>query len=204
MPKVKPARTKPSLDMTPMVDLAFLLVTFFMLTTKFRPDDPVTVDAPSSISQNLLPDTNVMELTIDKDGKLFMGLGAAAKRPEILENMAAVYGRGKIKFTEKQIKTFTNVASFGVPFNQLPGYLELSSEDRKNFQSPGVPYDTSGTSEMGMWLESAYGVNPNFNIAIKGDQTTNLPAVRRVIQTLQTKDINKFNLITNLEQPAGK
>lgn len=204
MPKVKPARTKPSLDMTPMVDLAFLLVTFFMLTTKFRPDDPVTVDAPSSISQNLLPDTNVMELTIDKDGKLFMGLGAAAKRPLILENMAAVYGRNKVKFTEKQIKTFTNVASFGVPFNQLQGYLDLSSEERKEFASPGVPYDTSGTSEMGMWLESAYGVNPNFTIAIKGDQTTDLPAVRRVIQTLQTKDINKFNLITNLEQPAGQ
>jgi len=60
----------PSLDMTPMVDLAFLLVTFFMLTASFRMAEPVTVDPPSSIGQITLPDNHIM-VTVDKDGKLF-------------------------------------------------------------------------------------------------------------------------------------
>jgi biopolymer transport protein ExbD len=50
----------PSLDMTPMVDLAFLLVTFFMLTASFRMAEPVTVDPPSSIGQVTLPDNHMV------------------------------------------------------------------------------------------------------------------------------------------------
>ena len=55
MPKIKMPKGTPSIDMTPMVDLAFLLVTFFMLTASFRNAEPVTVETPSSISYKIIP-----------------------------------------------------------------------------------------------------------------------------------------------------
>ena len=51
MPKVKPVRHTPLVDMTAMTDVAFLLLTFFMLTAKMKPQEPVVIDTPSSISE---------------------------------------------------------------------------------------------------------------------------------------------------------
>jgi len=57
-----------------MVDVAFLLLTFFMLTTQFKPAEEVQIVLPSSHSDFKLPDANVMTLTISKDGRIFLGL----------------------------------------------------------------------------------------------------------------------------------
>src|SRR5699024_10165710 len=73
MPKVKIARKSTLVDMTPMSDVAFLLVTFFMLTTKFKPQEPVEVITPSAISTTILPESNVAMATISKDGRVFFG-----------------------------------------------------------------------------------------------------------------------------------
>ena len=99
MPKVKPHRTSPSLDMTPMVDLAFLLVTFFMLTTKFAPEETVVVDTPSSVSELKLPENNVITLTIDKDKRVFFGVDAKQTKIAALQKVGAKYG---VNFTPAQ------------------------------------------------------------------------------------------------------
>src|SRR3954452_24782031 len=91
MPKIKIPKKSPSLDMTPMVDLAFLLVTFFMLTTKFRPDEPVVVDQPSSISDIPLPDKGVIMLTVDKDGRVFFNVEGQQLRKDILDRLGSYF-----------------------------------------------------------------------------------------------------------------
>src|SRR3954464_4626312 len=64
MPKAKLPRKSTHVDMTAMCDVAFLLLTFFMLATKFKPDEPVVVQTPSSISSMTLPDTSIMLITV--------------------------------------------------------------------------------------------------------------------------------------------
>src|SRR5919112_6154523 len=126
MPKVKPHRTSPSLDMTPMVDLAFLLVTFFMLTTKFAPEESVVVDTPSSISELKLPENNVITLTVDKNKRVFFGVDAKQTKVQALQRVGAKYG---VNFTAAQAKEFGDLPNFGLPINQLGSYLDMAKED---------------------------------------------------------------------------
>src|SRR5688500_16115864 len=92
-----------ALDMTPMVDLAFLLVTFFMLTASFRMAEPVAVDPPSSIGQVALPDNHIL-VTIDDKGRAFFGISNTSAKKAALREMAAKY---KVQFTEEQVVKFT-------------------------------------------------------------------------------------------------
>ncbi|HET6273445.1 MAG TPA: biopolymer transporter ExbD [Bacteroidota bacterium] len=80
MPKIKPKRHGVLIDMTPLVDVAFLLLTFFMLTTQFKPPEEVQIELPSSNSQFKLPESDVMTLTLAKDGRIFLGLDSQKLR----------------------------------------------------------------------------------------------------------------------------
>ena len=202
MPKVKPHRTSPSLDMTPMVDLAFLLVTFFMLTTKFAPEETVVVDTPSSVSELKLPESNVITLTIDNKKRVFFGVDDSKTKVQMLQKVGAKYG---VNFTAAQAKEFSNLPNFGLPINQLGSYLNVEKEDRKqlNDQQPGVPIDSLNNQLIDWVLEARRANQALFKkptyIAIKGDGNADVPTVQQVIKLLQERDINRFNLITDLE-----
>jgi len=80
MPKFKPHRQGVRIDMTPLVDVAFLLLTFFMLTTQFKPQEEVTIVLPSSHSDFKLPESDVMTINIAEDGRIFLGLDSQILR----------------------------------------------------------------------------------------------------------------------------
>jgi biopolymer transport protein ExbD len=200
MGKVKVHRTSPSLDMTPMVDLAFLLVTFFMLTTKFAPEEPVAVDMPSSTSEIRLPDTDILTITISKDGAVFYNMDGKYTRQTLLEKIGNKYG---IQFTPEETAKFALLPSFGVPIGNLKEYLDLSPDERKTVKQPGIPCD-SVHNELQDWIVMSRISNPKLRIAVKGDGDASYPKVKEVIKTLVDRKVNRFNLITNLERTPKK
>lgn len=211
----------PALDMTPMVDLAFLLVTFFMLTASFRMAEPVVVDPPSSIGEVALPDNHIL-VTIDNNGRVFFGISNSSAKMNALREMATKY---KVPFTEQQIVKFSGLPSFGVDLRDLPAYIDAKEEARKNLKpgggrKTGVPLDTitpnnqlkdwiaiGGREAIKMYNEAksqAEATGADFKAekpryAIKCDAKTKYIYVKDVIKTFTDLKIYQFNLITSLE-----
>ena len=202
-------KSAPSLDMTPMVDLAFLLVTFFILTANFRQNEAVVIKSPSSHSEKILPQ-NVMLVTLDTGGRAFFSLEGKEVRRTMLLAMGEKY---KVKFSEAEINRFLILPQFGVPVAQLPEYIRGGEKERAAIDraSAGIPMD-SVNNQLGDWV--AFGWNekqvfqqtnniPKENwcrIAIKADGQTNYKSIKRVMDVFQDRNLNSFNLITDLEK----
>ena len=196
MPKINYPRASPRLDMTPMVDLAFLLVTFFMLTTKFKADEPVVVDTPSSVSEIKLPDIDIMTIMITPDSKLYFNIDGKKTREKVLQKMGERYN---VTFTPEEVHRFSVLTSFGLPIRELKQFLPMDETGRKLIKQSGIPYD-SLHNELSDWVRFSRLENPQFRIAVKGDRDSDYKTVKRVIDILQANKVNKFNLITNLEE----
>ena len=196
MAKVKMHRSTPSIDMTPMVDLAFLLVTFFMLTATATPDEPVQVSIPSSVSEMPIPERDMIIITIGKDNKVFFTVDGQFTRPKMLKEMAKLYN---ISFTQEEEDVFAVITSFGLPIQSLKQFLSLGREERKQIEQPGIPVD-SLNNQLKDWVLQARLANPKVRIAIKGDADSGYPVLKKVINTLLDRKVNRFNLITGDEQ----
>jgi biopolymer transport protein ExbD len=198
MPKIKVPRKSTSVDMTAMTDVAFLLLTFFMLATKFKPDEPVIVDPPSSISELKLPESGVMMITIDQKNRVFFGIDGQQDRAALLDRIATKY---QMTFTDQEKHEFSLLTTFGVPIAQLKSFLAVESADRNKVNQPGIPTD-SLQNELGDWVWNARLVNNDIQVAVKGDQDTDIPIVKQVMKTIQEKQVNRFNFITTMERGA--
>lgn len=195
MAKVKVPRKSTSVDMTAMTDVAFLLLTFFMLATQFKPDEPVQVLTPASVAEIPLPDVDVMLITISEDNKVFFDLQGEHYKYKLLEKIGTKYN---VVFTDDEKTKFSNMSSFGLPVAQLKQYINLSPEKRKSVVSTGIPYD-SLNNELTEWVWQSRLTNNNVRVAIKGDREVSYPAIKQVIKTLQDRDVNRFNFITSME-----
>lgn len=207
MSKHKMPSKSTHIDMTAMCDVAFLLLTFFMLATKFKPDEPVVVITPSSISDVIMPENSIL-LTVDNEGKVYFDYDNKRAKKMLIDDVNSDKG---MNLTEEEKASFVNGASFGLPFNQMKSFLATPPIDQKQIKQTGIPIDTAYVaekSELGYWVQAARfagqqeGHPPR--ICIKCDAATAYPRVKDVIKTLTKNNIDRFNLLTSLEAiPEG-
>ncbi|MFN8247894.1 MAG: biopolymer transporter ExbD [Ferruginibacter sp.] len=206
MPRVKIPRKSTNIDMTAMCDVAFLLLSFFILATKQKPPEALAVETPSSISAKAVPDKSII-ITIAKDGRAFLMLGDDTKKQDVLENINATRGLG---LSPAEITKLKKTEFIGFPLNQLKGSLSLTQAIPAE-KLPGIPIKDSANNEMIDWMRSisnAYAGTDQRKleqmILVKGDNNSLYPSFKAVKDALKKAEIYKFRIVTNGETvPVG-
>jgi biopolymer transport protein ExbD len=186
--------------MTAMCDVAFLLLSFFILATKFKPPEALKVDTPNSVFTKIAVDRNVVMITIDKDGKVFFSV-SDVNRSEKTEIINDINTQKNLGLTDQQKAAFAKnpVAFIGVPFSQLKQYLSMSPEEQKHVAMSGIPVKDSTNNEMVDWIRAAVGAfqGSHMNILVKGDNASKYPSFQGVIIAFKKNDQMKFQMVTN-------
>jgi biopolymer transport protein ExbD len=195
---VKMSKKAASIDMTAMCDVAFLLLTFFILTATAKIPEALPVDTPQSTVQTKLPETDLATLTIGK-GKVFFDLKGREVRKRTLELMGQKYN---VTFSQEDQDKFALMEGFGVPVQSLKQIIDMKASERSKVGQPGVPKD-SLDNQLADWVQNARIANIELNdkelqIAIKGDAKEEYPSIKKVMDILQDQKINSFSLVTGL------
>ena len=203
MGKVKIKKADVWIDMTPMSDVMVLLLTFFMLTSTFVKNEAVKVNAPGSVSEIKVPETEVLTIIVDKTGKIFLGLDKPGYMREMLDNFMGEVP--SLKLSAMQEENFVSLASFGAPVDKMSDVLKHEAADINNVQKTmGIPTDSidGGMSEFQLWVDAARNSSfgSDMKIAIKADCDTPYGVVKKMMSEMQDMSENRYYLITNLKK----
>ena len=202
----KSSKVTSAIDMTAMCDVAFLLLTFFILTATAKVPEPISVEVPSSTKDDKLPEDGLVTITVGsgKDN-VFVDIEGRELREKTLEFMSAKY---EVGFTVEQSKEFQLMESFGTPITELGSVIDLKSERNKAGVQKGIPFtDTLGAqNQLKDWIFTARQANldllgPKANdlkFAVKGDAKLQYPKIKKIMDILQDQNINTFDLVTGL------
>ena len=201
MGRAKIKKKSTFIDMTAMSDVTVLLLTFFMLTSTFVKKEPVQVFTPASVSEIKIPETNILQILVDPQGKIFVSLDKQPDMKAVLEKMGEEYG---VDFTPEQEKKFVTASTFGVPMRSMQKFLDLPTEQQdKLLKNEGIPCDSTD-NQFKSWVRNARQVNPDLRIAIKADASTPYAVIKNVMSSLQDLRENRYNLITSLKTTSDK
>lgn len=203
MPKLSMPKKSTSIDMTALCDFTLLLLTFFIMSSKFKAQEAVEVRTPSSTSTKEIP-PGFIQITMDKAGRIFYTVDNYNLKRKMVEEVNTTKNLG---LSEQEINNFVNGPSIGIPFTQMKSYLSQTPEQQAIYdkQAPGIPADTTGsftTNELAYWINTTrYQANaldmeqPRFVIKVDGD--ADYTQTNRVVSTLGKLGIFRFSFITN-------
>lgn len=200
MSRPKIARKSTAIDMTAMCDVAFLLLSFFILTAKPKESSAVNVATPSSVSSSKAPDKDVVEISINKDGKVFFATGDNSgdreKKQQIISSLNQTESLG---LTPTEIANLVRQPVIGVPLGALKQQANLPSEQVTDASLPGVPVIDTANNQLTKWMRA---VNDTYqggqlHLLLKGDNLVKYPFFKNVLTAFKKNDLLKFQMITN-------
>ena len=202
MPKVKIPRKSTNIDMTAMCDVAFLLLSFFILATKQKPPEAVTITTPTSVSTKVVKDEAIV-VTLAKDGKIFLMLNDKKHKDAIIDDINTSKSLG---LSPAEIAKLKKQEFIGMPFSKLKSYLQLK-EGVAADKMDGIPSDSTN-NELADWIRSVSNAfkgesMENLNLLVKGDNAAKYPAFKNVKSAFKKNDIFKFKIVTNPEGIPG-
>jgi biopolymer transport protein ExbD len=183
-----------------MCDVAFLLLSFFILTTKFKPAEAITVETPSSVSSKVAPEKDVTLISITKDGKVYVSLDNSEVKGEVANQLNSNNGAN---LSPSDIAAFKKANFYGTPISQLKSALQVPTDKLKAESLPGIPAQDTAHNELISWMRAIIAAhastNTKINILLKGDNLAKYPAFKNVIAALKKNDQFKFQMVTNAE-----
>ncbi len=205
MPKIKIPRKSTIVDMTAMCDVAFLLLTFFILATKQKPPEVLTVKTPTSVSSKVAPDKAIL-ITMTKEGKVFLMLGDDTKKSAIIDDFNTTRG---LQLTGSELARLKKSEFIGLPVSKLKSALNATKDIAPNLMD-GIPTDSTN-NELSYWIRSITNAYKGEDqrklqetILVKGDGEALYPVFKSVKEALKANEIFKFRIVTEGEAvPMG-
>ncbi len=206
MPSVKLPRKSTDTDMTPFVDVAFLILSFFMLATKFKPPEPVEITTPGSVNSSKLPESNAVMIIVDSANRVFFSV-LSDKDPGKLDAVIQdINATRSLNLSNAEMANYRQTFAVGLPFGNLKQLLNLDPKEQAKLPVPGIPVLDSATNELVWWISAAKKAfaGETLKYLIKGDAKSKYPTFEAVISALKRNDEFKYNLVTALDDiPSG-
>jgi len=207
MGRPKIARKSTNIDMTAMCDVAFLLLSFFILTTKFKPSEAVPINTPTSVANKIAPETNVLLVSLNKDGKVFLSFGDSKgdrdKKESMINYMNQQHNLG---LTSGEVSALVKAPFLGVPVSQLKQQAHLTTEQMTGASLPGIPAKDTLDNQMTEWITAAVNAykGEKMNLILKGDNVAKYPVFKNILTAFKKNDQFKFQMVTNpVSVPSG-
>ncbi|MEO8174367.1 MAG: biopolymer transporter ExbD [Sediminibacterium sp.] len=206
MPKVKIPRKSTNVDMTAMCDVAFLLLTFFILATKQKPPEVLSVSTPSSVSNKATPDKSIL-ITMTGDGKVFLTLGDDTKKNQIIDNFNT---SKNLQLDPAEIAKLRKADFIGLPSNKLKSALNSATVIPPD-KMEGIPVLDSTQNELVDWMRAVTDAYKGMDqkelekmLLVKGDNNALYPVFKGVKQAFKKNQIFKFRIVTSTKDvPKG-